>query len=86
MIKQFLDADHDCGSPVAAVGIPVMEQGYRLKGASAVIEKDLGLDFWQRKWTQMSFCILTDVPNVYVNYGKEDQKALETLSVQEAKN
>ena len=28
--------------------------------------------------------ILTDVPNVYVNYGKEDQRALETLSVQEA--
>ena len=65
-------------------GIPVMEQGYRLKGASAVIEKDLAAGLLAKEVDADVLLILTDVPNVYVNYGKEDQKALETLSVQEA--
>ena len=83
MIKAVLDADQiviACGGG----GIPVMEQGYRLKGASAVIEKDLAAGLLAKEVDADVLLILTDVPNVYVNYGKEDQKALETLSVQEA--
>ena len=83
VIKAVLDADQiviACGGG----GIPVMEQGYRLKGASAVIEKDLAAGLLAKEVDADVLLILTDVPNVYVNYGKEDQKALETLSVQEA--
>ena len=83
VIKAVLDADQiviACGGG----GIPVMEQGYRLKGASAVIEKDLAAGLLAKEVDANVLLILTDVPNVYVNYGKEDQKALETLSVQEA--
>ena len=28
--------------------------------------------------------MLTDVPNVYINYGKENEKKLEQISVEEA--
>ena len=83
VIKAVLDADQiviACGGG----GIPVMEQGYRLKGASAVIEKDLAAGLLAKEVDADVLLILTDVANVYVNYGKEDQKALETLSVQEA--
>ena len=83
VIKAVLDADQiviACGGG----GIPVMEQGYRLKGASAVIEKDLAAGLLAKEVDADVLLILTDVPNVYVNYGKENQKALETLSVQEA--
>ena len=65
-------------------GIPVMEQGWNLRGASAIIEKDLASGLLAKEVDADVLLILTDVPNVYVNYGKEDQKALETLSVQEA--
>lgn len=83
VIKAVLDADQiviACGGG----GIPVMEQGYRLKGASAVIEKDLAAGLLAKEVDADVLLILTDVPNVYVNYGKENQKVLETLSVQEA--
>ena len=83
VIKAVLDADQiviACGGG----GIPVMEQGYRLKGASAVIEKDLAAGLLAKEVDADVLLILTDVANVYVNFGKEDQKALETLSVQEA--
>lgn len=49
-----------------------------------MIEKDLAAGLLAKEVDADVLLILTDVPNVYVNYGKEDQKALETLSVQEA--
>ena len=49
-----------------------------------MIEKDLAAGLLSKEVDADVLLILTDVPNVYVNFGKEDQKALETLSVQEA--
>ena len=82
-IRALTDADQivvACGGG----GIPVLSQDNHLKGASAVIEKDLAAGLLAKEVDADVLLILTDVPNVYVNYGKEDQKALETLSVQEA--
>ncbi len=66
-------------------GIPVVsdEKG-RLKGIEAVIDKDLsGLRLAEQVAADV-FMILTDVSNVYLNYGKPDQKKLETVTLAEA--
>lgn len=66
-------------------GIPVYrnEEG-NLEGVEAVIDKDRsGLKLSEQVEADV-FMMLTDVPNVYINYGKENEKKLEQISVEEA--
>ncbi|MGG3506475.1 carbamate kinase [Paenibacillus lautus] len=67
-------------------GIPVSRQtDGTLVGVEAVIDKDRsGYQLAQDVQADI-FMILTDVHNVYVNYGKPNQKSLETISLEEAK-
>lgn len=65
-------------------GIPVLEQGFGLKGASAVIEKDLISEKLADDVNADILLILTDVDQVYLNYGTQSQKPLNLVSVQEA--
>lgn len=84
-IKTVLDADQiviACGGG----GIPVMEQGYRLKGASAVIEKDLAAGLLAKEVDADVLMILTSVDNVTLNYGKDDEKPLKTMTISEAES
>lgn len=79
----------DQGTIVIAAGgggIPVSRQSDgTLVGVEAVIDKDRsGYQLAQEVQADV-FMILTDVQNVYVNYGKPDQKSLETISLEEAK-
>ena len=67
-------------------GIPVIEQKHALKGASAVIEKDAIAGKLASDLNCDELIILTTVPYVYKNFGKEDQAALETLTIAEAKD
>ena len=67
------------------VGIPVYrnEEG-NLEGVEAVIDKDRsGLKLSEQVEADV-FMMLTDVPNVYIKYGKENEKKLEQISVEEA--
>src|SRR5699024_8053508 len=67
------------------VGVPVYrnEEG-NLEGVEAVIDKDRsGLKLSEQVEADV-FMMLTDVPNVYINYGKENEKKLEQISVEEA--
>lgn len=83
VIKAVLDADQiviACGGG----GIPVMEQGYRLKGASAVIEKDLAAGLLAKEVDADVLMILTSVDNVTLNYGRADEKPLTSMTVEEA--
>ena len=66
-------------------GIPVIEQKYALKGASAVIEKDAIAGKLATELSCEEFIILTGVDCVYLNYGKENQTPLTTLTIADAK-
>ena len=67
-IKALMDADQvviACGGG----GIPVMEQGCNLRGASAIIEKDLAAGLLAKEIDADVLMILTSVDNVTLNYG-----------------
>lgn len=66
-------------------GIPVIEEDGRLKGVEAVIDKDLAGERLATYLGAEKFIILTDVDAVYVNYGKQDQKRISKIKVEELK-
>ncbi|GGA66090.1 carbamate kinase [Ornithinibacillus halotolerans] len=67
-------------------GIPVVQkEDGKYEGVEAVIDKDRSGLRLAKEVNADVFMILTDVENVYVNYGKPNQKALEQITVEEAK-
>lgn len=83
-ISALSDADQvviACGEG----GIPVLAQNNRLQGASAVIEKDLAAGKLAELLDADMLVILTSVDKVCLNYGKEDEVKLDTLSLADAK-
>ena len=83
-IRALSDADQivvACGGG----GIPVLAQDNHLKGAGAVIEKDLAAGKLAELLDADMLVILTSVDNVCLNYGTEDEKPLTTMTVSEAK-
>lgn len=82
-IRALLDADQlviACGGG----GIPVMEQGQLLKGASAIIEKDLVSGLLAKEVDADLLLILTDVDCVSLNYGKENETPIREMTAKEA--
>ena len=65
-------------------GIPVMEQNHQLKGASAVIEKDIAAAKLAEMVDADIFMILTNVDKVCLNYKKEDEEPMDAFSCAEA--
>lgn len=84
-IRTLVEAGHiviACGGG----GIPVLEQGIDLRGASAVIEKDLIAGKMATDLNADVLMILTSVDQVSLHYKLEQEKMLGTISVTEAKN
>lgn len=82
-IRTLLDAGQIvicCGGG----GIPVLEQGSRLKGASAVIEKDLAAGLVATETHAEVLLILTSVSNVTLNYGTNEEKAIDSMTTAQA--
>jgi carbamate kinase len=69
---------------VGGGGIPVIRQGHHLKGASAVIDKDLASAKLAELIDADLLIILTTVEKVALNYGTPQQRELDHLSVDEA--
>lgn len=67
-------------------GIPVIrdEQDHYI-GVEAVIDKDLAAGLLARSLEADRFVISTAVDKVYLNYGKPDQRGVESLSAAEAR-
>ncbi|HBR17851.1 MAG TPA: carbamate kinase [Deltaproteobacteria bacterium] len=67
-------------------GVPVMElQGGTLKGIDAVIDKDIATAVLANTIGAAAFIDLTSSEKVYINFGKPNQKAMDRLTVSEAK-
>ncbi len=66
-------------------GIPVLQQNTRLRGASAVIEKDYAGGLLARELDADMLLILTSVEKVSVNYDTEHELQLDSMTVEEAR-
>lgn len=79
----------DAGFLVVAAGgggIPVVErEDRRLEGVEAVIDKDFASALLARALGADLLCITTGVDRVAVDFGTPDQRALDTVSVDEAR-
>jgi len=83
-IRTLSDADQiviACGGG----GIPVIEQRHALKGASAVIEKDAIAGKLAADLNTEELIILTNVDNVFKDYGKSGQTPISAMTVTQAK-
>ena len=84
IVKQLAEA----GNIVVTVGgggIPVVVENGATRGVEAVIDKDLASALTAVEIGADEFYILTDVPKVYLNFKKPNEKALDTITVAEAK-
>ncbi|WP_347501170.1 carbamate kinase [Clostridium sp. chh4-2] len=66
-------------------GIPVTLKGNHLKGASAVIDKDFASCLLAEELDADYLIILTAVEKVAINFGKPDEKWLDSITPDEAK-
>ena len=71
---------------VGGGGIPAYyDDKGKMIGIDAVIDKDLASSLLAERIKADEFCILTDVPNVYINFHKPDEQKLEKISIVEIK-
>ena len=84
-IRSLVETDHivvACGGG----GIPVFKtEGHHLKGAAAVIDKDLAAAVMAKQLNADLLIILTAVEKVAIHFGKPDQQDLDTLTPEEAR-
>ena len=83
-VNALLDADQVVIA-AGGGGIPVMEQDNHLKGASAVIEKDLAAGKLAEGINADMLIILTNVEQVSINMGQPEEERLGEISVEQAK-
>ena len=83
-IKTLVNAGHiviTCGGG----GIPVVNEGVKLVGVNAVIDKDNASSLLAAQLGADFLVILTAVEKVAINWGKENQEWLSDLTVEQAK-
>ncbi len=77
----------DGGAVVIACGgggIPVIEEGNHLRGAAAVVDKDFASSLMAQQLDADMLIILTAVEKVAINFGKENEQWLSSLTPEEA--
>ncbi len=83
-IKQCLN-DGMIVIAVGGGGIPVIKKNGEYVGVEAVIDKDRASAVLAKYLEVDYFIISTDTDKVYLNYKKPNQKALDTITLEEAK-
>ena len=83
-VKALLDANQVVIA-AGGGGIPVLEQDNHLRGASAVIEKDLAAGKLAEGIDAEMLIILTNVEKVCINLGQKDEEPLGEITTEQAK-
>ena len=83
-IRNIIDAGF-VGIAVGGGGVPVIKKNGRLVGVEGVIDKDLASSVLARDINANMFIILTSVEKVFLNFGTPEQKALDEITVSEAR-
>jgi carbamate kinase len=65
-------------------GVPVIEDGPRLRGVEGVVDKDLAASILARDVDASVLLILTDVERVMRGFGTDDARAIDRMTVAEA--
>ncbi len=84
IIKTMVESGHlviACGGG----GVPVIKEDFSLKGVPAVIDKDFASEKLAELLDADLFVILTAVERVAINFGKENEKWLSELKIDEVR-
>ncbi|NOX65588.1 MAG: carbamate kinase [Chlorobi bacterium] len=85
IIKELVERGHIVIA-VGGGGIPVYKhQNKYLEAIEAVIDKDRASSLLAREIKADALFIVTDVPKVYINFHKKGQKALDVITISEAR-
>jgi len=85
IIKELVERGHIVIA-VGGGGIPVYKhQNKFLEAIEAVIDKDRASSLLAREIKADALFIVTDVPKVYINFKKKGQKALDEITISEAR-
>lgn len=69
---------------VGGGGIPVIDKDDKLEGIPAVIDKDRSSALLAEELNADMLVILTAVDQVMINFGKEDEQAIDEMTIEEA--
>jgi len=87
--KETITRLFDTGTVVISVGgggVPVIrDEDGRIRGVEAVLDKDRTAALLANILGAETLLILTDVEKVFINYGKQDQRALDRMTVQDCR-
>ena len=83
-VKELVDNDF-LVITVGGGGIPVVKEGESLRGVEAVIDKDHASALVAQEINADYLIVLTGVPQVAINFGKDNQEFLKEMTVSEAK-
>lgn len=65
-------------------GVPVIEEDGKITGVEGVIDKDLASAVLAESIDERFFIMLTRVDKVYINFGEENEKGLNKITLEEA--
>ncbi len=66
-------------------GVPVIKKNGMLKGVEGVIDKDKATSVLASEIDETFLVLLTNVEKVFLDYGKESEEPLDSVSIREAK-
>src|SRR3989344_4232200 len=77
--------NHNIAIAAGGGGIPVIQKNGKLKGIEAVIDKDLASSCLAISIKANYLILLTNIPQVYINFNKPNQQALSKVNLKEIK-